>query len=164
MLIPQFFKKISGNFANFGLSNDNDIAKKQVQLLVDHARITQVISNLISNAVKYSHKEGNINIELAHKLMDNDSSEDKLINTTPYALQFSIEDNGIGIPENELANVFNKFIQSSKTKTNTGSSGLGLAICQEIINAHQGKIWAEHKVQGGSIFLFKLPLNTSSII
>lgn len=74
------------------------------------------------------------------------------------ALSFSIEDQGIGIPENELGLVFDKFIQSSHTKTNAGGTGLGLPICHEIINLHRGKIWAEQAEHGGSVFKFMLPL------
>ena len=75
---------------------------------------------------------------------------------TPAVL-FSVIDQGIGIPENELDSIFDKFVQSSKTKTGAGGTGLGLAICKEIIDAHKGEIWAENNAEGGSIFSFMLP-------
>lgn len=124
---------------------------------LDKKRIAQVITHLISNAIKYSYEGGMIKIELHHVFMSKDHAKNSHHNHTD-AIQFSIIDNGIGIPENELSNVFNKFIQSSKTKASTGSSGLGLTISQEIIDAHHGIIWAEHNSAGGSVFLFKLPL------
>ena len=73
------------------------------------------------------------------------------------ALSFSIQDEGIGIPENELNSVFEQYIQSSKTKNRTGSTGLGLAISNEIIKAHEGKINVENNPNGGAKFSFFLP-------
>ena len=68
-----------------------------------------------------------------------------------------MSDEGIGILEDELEHVFDKFSQSSKTKSNAGGTGLGLAICTEIIKAHHGKIWVENNTQGAN-FLFAIPL------
>lgn len=73
-------------------------------------------------------------------------------------LCFRIQDEGVGIPVAELSDVFDKFIQSSKTKSNAGGTGLGLAICKEIIEAHQGSIWAENTLKGGAIFQFNIPV------
>ena len=69
----------------------------------------------------------------------------------------TVRDEGMGIPEEELEAVFDKFVQSSKTKTGAGGTGLGLAICQEIIHAHGGRIWAENYSGGGASFTFLLP-------
>ena len=77
--------------------------------------------------------------------------------TSILALTVYIKDEGIGIPEKELDSVFDKFIQSSKTKTGAGGTGLGLSICKEIITKHNGKIWAENTPDGGAKFGFALP-------
>lgn len=66
-------------------------------------------------------------------------------------------DQGIGIPGNELVSVFDKFTQSSMTKTGAGGTGLGLAICVDIVEAHSGKIWAENNPESGATFSFTLP-------
>ncbi len=66
-------------------------------------------------------------------------------------------DNGLGIPDDELESIFDKFVQSSKTNTNTGGTGLGLSICQEIIKGHQGKLWVENRETGGAKFSFLIP-------
>ena len=113
----------------------------------DATRIGQVITNLLSNAVKFTPAGKVISITINNGILNNEP-----------ALDFSIEDEGVGIPEDELEQVFDKFIQSSHTKTKAGGTGLGLPICQEIINLHQGKIWAEHAEHGGSIFKFIIPL------
>src|SRR5262249_39255792 len=67
-------------------------------------------------------------------------------------------DHGVGIPEAELETIFDQFVQSSRTKTGAGGTGLGLAICREIVTAHQGHIWAEHRPEGGAALVFTLPL------
>lgn len=73
-------------------------------------------------------------------------------------LYFRVQGEGIGVPAAELSDVFDKFIQSSKTKSNAGGTGLGLAIGKEIIEAHQGSIWAENTLKGGVIFQFNIPV------
>ena len=74
-------------------------------------------------------------------------------------VEFTLRDHGPGIPESELEAIFDKFIQSSKTKSGAGGTGLGLAICREIIQGHDGKIWASNAPDGGAIFHFILPLS-----
>ena len=109
----------------------------------DEGKIHQVLMNLMSNAIKFT-QEGN-KIEI--KCIINDET-----------MLMTVKDNGIGIPEDELDKVFDKFIQSTKTKTGAGGTGLGLAICKEIIEDHGGRIWAENNQDCGSSFYFTLPL------
>jgi two-component system sensor histidine kinase ChiS len=116
----------------------------------DHFKIAQVIRNLLSNSIKFSPVGKMILITLS------DTTLEKKDRVLP-ALQVSVFDNGIGIPEGELDSIFDKFSQSSKTKTGAGGTGLGLAICKEIIVAHQGRIWGEHNQPQGSVFRFVLP-------
>lgn len=110
----------------------------------DADKILQVIRNLLSNAIKFSNSGGTITVSF--KLND-------LENT----LSMSIADEGIGIPEDELSLVFNKFIQSSKTDLGAGGTGLGLAICKEILKIHEGDILALSNPNGGATFKFILP-------
>ena len=122
----------------------------------DKIRISQVIINLLSNAIKFSPEGKLITIIIRHdSVRAGRRKEDSLI--LP-ALSFTIIDEGHGIPENELEAVFNKFIQSSKTRTGAGGTGLGLSICKEIINAHGGKIWAKNH-KNGAEFCFTIPKN-----
>ncbi|MBL8439815.1 MAG: ATP-binding protein, partial [Betaproteobacteria bacterium] len=74
------------------------------------------------------------------------------------ALELAISDSGIGIPEDELDHVFEKFAQSSATKNGAGGTGLGLAISREIILAHHGTIAARNNPNGGATFTVTLPL------
>ena len=77
---------------------------------------------------------------------------------TNNALRLTVSDEGIGVPEDELESVFDKFIQSSNTKSGSGGTGLGLAICKEIIDGHDGCIWAENNDTVGARFQFAIPI------
>ncbi len=110
--------------------------------LFDGAKITQVLQNLISNAIKFSNEGGKVQLSLT------ESERNILV---------AVADNGVGIPVDELESVFDKFVQSSKTATGAGGTGLGLSICQKIIGDHQGKIWAEINPKGGTVLKFMIP-------
>lgn len=110
---------------------------------IDSEKILQVITNLLNNSVKYSTRESTILVEVTKK--------------GTGMLQVSISDEGIGIPDNELQFVFDKFTQSSKTRSGAGGTGLGLAICKKIISDHGGEIWAENKLECGAKFCVTLP-------
>lgn len=111
----------------------------------DRGKIHQVIVNLMSNAIKFSPEGKHVSVECCQ---DVDAG----------ALRITVIDEGVGIPEDELDAVFDKFIQSSKTKTGAGGTGLGLAICKEIVQGHGGKIWAENNTTGGAAFHVALPI------
>jgi signal transduction histidine kinase len=99
-----------------------------------------IFDNLIINSIQYSEK-GNITIKLKR-------DDNKII--------FSIEDEGIGIPEDDLHNIFEPFEMSSKTKTSTGGRGIGLALVKKALEAHNGSIWVASQEEQGSIFRFEL--------
>ena len=80
------------------------------------------------------------------------------------AVTLSVADQGVGIPEEELESVFDKFIQSSKTKSGAGGTGLGLAISREIIGAHGGQIMAKNNESGGAEFIVTLPRQHSEFL
>jgi PAS domain S-box-containing protein len=112
------------------------------KVVLDPGKISQVVRNLLNNAVKLSPQGGMIDLNI-----DREKS----------CVLVAISDQGPGIPEAELEAVFDKFVQSSHTKNGAGGTGLGLAICREIITAHQGRIWAQNSPQGGAVFAFALP-------
>ena len=118
----------------------------------DKHYIIQVLINLLSNAIKFSGTGGKIIIEIF---------EERAAHGGPK-LCCKITDGGPGIPDGELIAIFDKFVQSSKTKTGAGGTGLGLAICQKIIEAHGGSIWAENAKPKGAVFTFVIPKHVSS--
>ncbi len=110
---------------------------------IDATALMQVVRNLLSNAVKFTPPNSTIEINL-------ESNDDHL--------HLCVRDHGEGIPEDELEAVFDKFVQSSKTKNGSGGTGLGLSICREIISGHHGRICAENHADGGAVFFVELPL------
>lgn len=116
----------------------------------DAAKIRQVVINLLSNAIKFTPPGKTITMSL--RVQDEQASEGY------KSLECSVTDEGIGIPSNELTAIFDKFIQSSKTKSGSGGTGLGLAICKEIIDLHHGRIWAVNTPQGGAKLTFVIPV------
>jgi signal transduction histidine kinase len=145
-------KKIVGNAIS---DYDEEIKKKKIEvefkdpgvlpkIMLDAEKIKLAVQNLIDNAVKYSSEGGKVTISL--------SNDDKNIN-------FKIQDFGIGIPKSQQVKIFTKFFRGDNAeKVNTGGSGLGLFLTQNIIEAHGGKIWFNSESNKGTTFYFNLPI------
>jgi len=118
-----------------------------VQAWCDGARVMQVMRNLVSNAVKFTPAGGTVRMHLSVSALPDGRG----------AALLEVIDQGVGIPEEELESVFDKFVQSSKTKSGAGGTGLGLAICREIVAGHGGCIWASNNPDGGAAFRVLLP-------
>jgi PAS domain S-box-containing protein len=121
----------------------------------DGLRMGQVIRNLLGNAIKFTPGGRRVTVELAAEadgLPDVDGS-----GARRAAVRLTVRDEGIGIPEAELQLVFEKFAQSSATKTGAGGTGLGLSISREIVRQHGGLIRAEPAPGGGAAFVVILP-------
>ena len=126
-------------------------------VICDEYKIGQVLRNLLSNAIKYSPVNSEIVINFIKTSIE--------INHEPTsAVKILISDQGVGIPENELKTVFNKFSQSSRTKTGAGGTGLGLSICKELVEAHQGTIHVENNNAGGATFIIELPYGYKEVV
>ncbi len=132
--------------------NRSDIS---TNIICDTNRISQVVHNILQNSIQFAPKGSVISIcmEVNHLADDSKNNND----SPNFSLSVSFKDEGPGIPENELDFIFDKFAQSSTTRTGAGGTGLGLAICQEIVSAHSGKIWAENNPDSGAVFSFLLP-------
>jgi len=126
------------------LSIRHEVSKFDGEVTLDAVRIKQVLRNLLNNAIKFSPDGGIIDVAICR--VDN-------------SVRVSVCDQGPGIPQDELEAVFDKFVQSSKTKTGAGGTGLGLAICLDIVTVHKGRIWAENRPEGGAVFSFEIPLS-----
>jgi signal transduction histidine kinase len=108
--------------------------------------INTVIRNLVSNAIKFTYEDGEV-ILSAYEYLENKDY-----------WQISISDNGTGIPENKINDIF-RIVKSSPSlgTANETGTGLGLIICKEFIERHGGKIWVESEIDSGSTFSFTLP-------
>ena len=124
--------------------------KDKIYVLVDKEKITQVLYNLVVNAIKFSSK-GKIILEIKE-------TELEITDIKVQGLYISITDEGLGIPTTELDHIFESFIQSSNTKSKIGGIGLGLSICRRIVKAHGGRIWAGNNVPSGAKFTFIIPI------
>lgn len=125
----------------------------ETNLVFDYLRIIQVLVNLLSNALKFSPESSHITISISKGSVSVDK-EKKL-----QGIFVSVSDQGEGIPPAELEIIFDKFIQSSVTKPGMGGSGIGLAICREIMAVHGGKIWAENNDKLGAKITFAIPFS-----
>jgi signal transduction histidine kinase len=114
----------------------------------DHHRLIQVMSNLLSNAAKFSHRDGQVDVSLARH---------------NGSIRVSVQDYGRGIPESARASIFDDFTQvDSSDQRNKGGSGLGLGIAKKIVEAHGGQINFISEVDKGTTFYFDLPEFTTS--
>ncbi len=120
------------------------VPEGQVNIYVDADKMTQVINNLISNAIKYTPEEGRIEVRLT------DMAD---------SIEVSVSDNGRGISEQDLPQVFDKFTQFGRPVGGAGSkgTGLGLTITKELISLHGGTIRVESQIGKGTSFIFTLP-------
>jgi signal transduction histidine kinase len=125
----------------------------------DSRRVRQVVHNLLENAVKYSPDGGTIAVSAARVDGAKGQGAERGVPGGSY-VAISVRDQGIGIARNELSRVFDRFHRvDSDVGRRVGGSGLGLAICRGIVEAHNGRIWAESEPGHGSTFSFTLPLS-----
>ena len=117
---------------------------KEIKISIDQLWIKQLVSNLISNAIKHSRAK-NIKVKI---------NSEKTVGSKNMVI--SVIDDGVGIPSKELGTIFEAFKQGSNINESLKGSGLGLAICKEIVVAHGGEIWAKNNETGGTSVSFSL--------
>jgi len=116
------------------------------EVYADHKRLLQVMTNLLSNAAKFSPEGGVVEISVQERGAD---------------LRIAVHDHGPGIPEAFRAKIFGRFTQADSTATRQkGGTGLGLAICKRLIELLHGRIGFEDRPGGGTSFWFELPRHT----
>jgi signal transduction histidine kinase len=134
-----------GNRTNVTI--DVHLPKKPVRWRADEDRISQVVINLTDNAIKYSPRDGKVEIRLQYK-------KDKAL--------IEVTDHGTGIPEEELPRIFERFYRVEKgSSARFGGRGLGLSIARHIVEAHGGEMQVESKLGKGSTFRLVLPASAS---
>lgn len=142
-----FLKVAVGNFESIAPQKDilftfDYQMKKTAQILMDKDKFEHIIYNYLSNAFKYSPKNGKVKVIV--KEVDN-------------KLRLEVQDTGIGIPKADLPHLFDRFYQAENAEK-AGSSGIGLALCREIADLLGGSVWAESEVGKGSHFYFEMPI------
>lgn len=121
-----------------------DLATQPILLQADAARLGQVVSNIVGNALKYSSSESVVKVQVEH---------------LTHQARFKVQDSGQGISPEQLENIFQPFYRTSDARASAiVGTGLGLAICRDIVEQHQGRIWCESTIGEGSSFFVELPV------
>ena len=134
-----------------------------VEVYADSNRLEQVLTNLVSNAIKFTPTAGQIEITSrvvnARELQYDHCFEEDIKNLQGNYLQVCVEDHGIGIERKDLNHVFDKFAQiENSLSRKVGGSGLGLPIARQLMESHNGAIWCDSEINKGSRFYFVIPV------
>ena len=139
-------KRLTPQFESRRVTLDIDLPADHPGLLADEDRAVQVLTNLVANAIQHTGVDGKVIIS-AVRVND--------------VVQISVRDNGIGIPSEHLAHLFDRFyrVDKSRSRRAGGGSGIGLTIAKHFVEAMGGRIWAESDGESkGSVFTFTLPV------
>lgn len=144
-LIERIQSTLGRQFEDKNTQLVTDLETNLPDVLVDKDRIIQVLTNLVGNALQYTPSGGKVVMTVRREKSE---------------ILFSVKDTGLGISAEQLTFIFNRFYRTDKSRARaSGGSGIGLTIAKAIVQAHQGKIWAESDGEGkGSTFSFLIPL------
>lgn len=146
-----------------GLSLITEETENLPEINADSQRLEQVLTNLVSNAIKFTQEGGTIKISShlinASDLKINTLFKDEIKNLSGDYIQVCVEDEGIGIAEQDLLRAFDKFAQiENSLSRKEGGTGLGLPIAKQLLEAHNGTIWCDSELNKGSKFYFVIPV------
>ncbi len=141
-LIKKVVAELSSLYENKNIRVSIIAVDTELFIQCDSSKIMQLIRNLLGNAIKFSPPGSEITI---------------ICETQADWIRMTIQDQGPGVPDEEKERIFDKFNQSSRTRTGAGGTGLGLAICAQIIDTHKGRIWVENAQPRGAAFKVLLP-------
>ena len=147
-----------------GLKLITNEADNLPEILADSQRLEQVLTNLVSNAIKFTPAGKSITISSrvvkAGDIKINENFKDIIKNLTGDYVEVSVEDEGIGIESKNLLHAFDKFAQiENSLSRKAGGTGLGLPIAKQLLDAHKGAIWCDSELNKGSKFYFVIPVN-----
>jgi len=131
------------------ISISSHVNPSTLTVRADRGHLEQILINLLDNAIKYTHGGGKIKVSV----IERDQRE----------IEFSIKDDGIGIPKEDLPRIFERFYRVDKGRSQeSGGTGLGLSIVKHLVQAHGGRIWVESRLGEGSAFHFTIPCPVTS--
>ena len=152
ILIADAAKMIKSYAQEKSITVNADTSIIHDQVYADRDMVTQVIVNLLSNAVKYTPENGNISVEAE-------------VNDADHIIKVTVSDTGVGIPEDDIDHVFDKFYRVDANKKYAKGTGLGLNLVKQIVEkVHGGRVFVTSKVNQGSDFGFELPLTVQNIM
>ncbi len=141
-LIHDLTTSFSSQAAALGIDLQSNITAPDKELTADYDRLNQVLSNLISNAIRHTPQGGIISLE-AESIIS--------------GVRIAVRDTGTGIPAEDIPFIFDRFWRGDKSRTERVNSGLGLAIAKQLILAHHGTIEVQSKIDQGTVFIIELP-------
>lgn len=145
MFFHHIINRFEMNVKDQNITFVREIPDEEYNVRIDTDRLTQVLDNILSNAVKYSPEGGKITCKIQKHIRQ---------------IVVSVQDEGIGIEYEKLDKIFDRFYRVDKARNRQlGGTGLGLAITRELVEAHYGRIWASSKEGKGTTIYFTLPLN-----
>lgn len=143
------FDKMKGQEKEKKYELVRDYPINSIWMEIDTDKMTQVVDNILNNAIKYSPDGGKITVRMK-------TTEDQMI--------LSISDHGLGIPKQDLPRIFDRFYRVDRARSRAqGGTGLGLSIAKEIIKQHKGFIWAKSEYGKGSTFTIVLPYDKDAV-
>jgi two-component system OmpR family sensor kinase/two-component system sensor histidine kinase BaeS len=160
-LVAQSAERFRVQAAEQGVGFDTKLAPALPPVQGDQRRLGQVLTNLLSNALRYTPVGGHVTVSARQVSGDEeigDSTSENGRQSASPMLIISVADTGQGIPEEDISLVFERFYRADRSRARTsGGTGLGLAIARQIVEAHGGRIWVEALPDQGSTFYFTLP-------
>jgi signal transduction histidine kinase len=144
-LLHDLISSFSSQAAAQGIDLKTNVSNPNQQLTADYDRLNQVLSNLISNALRHTPPSGRISIET-----ESATSEGR-------SVRIAVKDMGSGIASEDLPFIFDRFWRADKSRTERSHSGLGLAIAKQLVHAHGGTIDTQSELGKGTIFIIELP-------
>lgn len=145
MLVSQAVDRLQAQASRSGLTLNVVVPEDLPAPQGDARRLEQVLVNLLHNAIKFTSSGGTVRVQAEE---------------VDGVVVLSVEDDGVGIPEEDVERIFERFYKADKSRS-SGGTGMGLAIARHIIDLHGGRIWAESTEGRGSRFIFTLPLDAA---
>jgi two-component system phosphate regulon sensor histidine kinase PhoR len=159
-LIGEPVERLQPQAERKGVSLDMQVPGDLPRVLADATRIHQVVTNLVHNAIKFTAEGGAI-VVFAQVQAEETGSADQAATVAEQQpdreILIGVTDTGIGIPEEDLSRIFERFYKTDPARSREGT-GLGLAIAKHIVQGHGGRIWVESIEGVGSTFYFSLPV------
>jgi signal transduction histidine kinase/CheY-like chemotaxis protein len=154
-LLTQVSDDMTATAKEAGVNLSLDVKDVPAHIQADRRQLERVCINLVSNAIKFTPKDGNVSIHAQRQALVAPVSA-----SVPKFIEIRVVDTGTGIPEEGAAKLFSKYERAHNTQYS--GTGLGLAICKQVVEAHGGRIWLESQPGKGTTFTLLLPVNGPS--
>ncbi len=168
-VIDYVMSSLSGLAKEKGLNLITEETTNLPEIFADEQRLEQVLTNLVSNAIKFTPEGRTITIRShiadSKQLKAHECFSEDLKKLSGSHVVVCVEDQGIGIAEKDLLRAFDKFAQiENSLSRKVGGSGLGLPIAKQLLEAHQGTIWCDSELEKGSKFYFAIPIAEAPVL